>query len=253
MAAPPWLTSRRIAHRGLHQSHRHILENTEAAAEAAIAQGFGIECDLQASTDGEPVVFHDFTLDRLTRSTGALRDASASALRQVRFRGTAGHIPTLAEFLTLIAGRVPLICEIKSRFDGDMRLTDRTADLTQAYDGPVALKSFDPAVIAHLRDRAPKLSLPLGIVAVRAYDDPEWIGLSASAKHALSHFLHYPTTRPDFLSYFVEDLDTAVPFLLRQAAAIPVLAWTVRTKLQEEKARLFADQIIFEGFAPGSA
>jgi glycerophosphoryl diester phosphodiesterase len=253
MAAPPWLTSRRIAHRGLHQSHRHILENTEAAAEAAIAQGFAIECDLQASADGEPVVFHDFTLDRLTRSTGALRDASASALRQVRFKGTAGHIPTLAEFLTLIAGRVPLVCEIKSRFDGDMRLADRTADLAQAYGHPVALKSFDPAVIAHLRGRDPRLPLPLGIVALRAYDDAEWISLSAGAKHALSHFLHYPTTQPDFLSYFVEDLDTAVPFLLRRAAAIPVLAWTVRNKIQEEKARQFADQMIFEGFVPGSA
>jgi glycerophosphoryl diester phosphodiesterase len=253
MAAPAWLTSRRIAHRGLHQAHRHILENTEAAARAAIAHGFGIECDVQASADGEPVVFHDFTLDRLTRSTGALRDASASALRQVRFRGTAGHIPTLAEFFAIISGKVPLICEIKSRFDGDLRLADRTADLAQTYDGPIALKSFDPAVIAHLRHRTPTVALPLGVVAVRAYDDPEWINLTPRAKHALSHFLHYPSTRPDFLSYFVEDLDTAVPFLLRQAAALPVLAWTVRTKQQEEKARLFADQMIFEGFVPGSA
>jgi glycerophosphoryl diester phosphodiesterase len=251
MAAPEWLTRRKIAHRGLHQAQRHVLENTCAAAEAAIAHGFAIECDLQMSADGEPVIFHDFTLERLTHSQGAVRDSSAAQLAHVRFKSSPDSIPTLVEWLARIAGRMPLICEIKSCFNGDMRLAERTADLAATYDGPLALQSFDPAIIAHLRQRTAKT--PLGIVALCHYDDPEWESLSNGDKHALSQFLHYPTTQPDFLSYFVEDLDTAVPFLLRQAAALPVLAWTVRTKQQEEKASRFADQMIFEGFLPASA
>jgi glycerophosphoryl diester phosphodiesterase len=252
MAAPGWLISHKIAHRGLHQPQRHIVENTGAAAEAAIAHGFGIECDVQSSADGEPFVFHDFTLDRLTGTSGALADKSATFLDQIRLKSAAGPIPRLSDFLSLVAGRVPLFCEIKSRFDGDMRLAERTADLAAIYDGPMALKSFDPGIIAHLRNGALKRPMPLGMVALRQYDDPEWSCLSWSTKHELAHFLHYPTTRPDFLSYFVEDLDTAVPFLLRQTAAIPTLAWTVRTKAQREKADRFADQMIFEGFIPGA-
>jgi glycerophosphoryl diester phosphodiesterase len=250
---PPyaWLTSRKIAHRGLHRSERDIIENSLAAAAAAVAHRFAIECDLQASADGEAFVFHDFTLERLTEASGAVRERRAIELKQVAFAAAPGRIPTLAELLDNVAGQVPLICEIKSRFDGDMRLADRVFELAHRYRGPIALKSFDPGVIAHLRDKKTS-SLPLGVVGQCRYDDPEWHALPAHTRHALTHFLHFPSTRPDFLSYFVEDLDTAVPFLLRHAAATPVLAWTVRTQQQEEKAGRFADQMIFEGFVPRS-
>jgi glycerophosphoryl diester phosphodiesterase len=249
MAQHAWLTSRKIAHRGLHD--HQIIENSLAAAAAAVSQGFAIECDLQASADGEAFVFHDFTLDRLTRGSGAVCERRAIELKQVTFNTATGTIPTLNELLDRVAGQVPLICEIKSRFDGDMRLADRAFELARPYQGPIALKSFDPGVIAHLRDKKVS-SLPLGMVGQCRYDDPEWHMLADHARHALAHFLHFPSTRPDFLSYFVEDLDTAVPFLLRHAAATPVLAWTVRTKQQEEKAGRFADQMIFEGFVPRS-
>ena len=67
MSAPEWLVARPIAHRGLHDPAAGLIENTLAAADAAIAGGYAIECDVQDTADGEAVVFHDFTLDRLTR------------------------------------------------------------------------------------------------------------------------------------------------------------------------------------------
>lgn len=245
---PAWLTARPIAHRGLHDAALGLVENTLGAAEAAIAQNFAIECDVQLSRDGEAMVFHDFALERLTLGAGSLAAQDAAALRRLVLRGGAGHIPALPEFLAALAGRVPLICEIKSRFDGDMRLAERTLAAVQAQSGPVALKSFDPAVIAHLRNKS--AGIPLGMVAEAHYVHPEWDKLSAEMKVGLAQFLHYSDTRPDFLSWHVEDLPHATPNLFRAALRLPVMAWTVRRQEQRDRAAHWADQMVFEGFAP---
>ena len=158
--APGWLTARPIAHRGLHDKNAGIVENTPAAAEAAIAAGYAIECDVQLTRDGEAAVFHDDQLGRLLRAHGAVRDRTAAELAAMAFRDGDDRVPILGAFLALIAGRVPLICEIKSHFDGDMRLADRALAVAESYAGPLAFKSFDPAVIAHLRRRGAKQ--PLG-------------------------------------------------------------------------------------------
>jgi len=136
-----------------------------------------------------------------------------------------------------------------------MRLIERLTSLIGSYDGPLALKSFDPAIIVHLRTHPLLLAArprPLGVVGLCRYEDPEWAGIGAQDKHGLTHFLHFAESRPDFLSYYVEDLDTAVPFLLRQAAGLPVMGWTVRTAAQRRKAQQFADQMVFEGFVPSA-
>ena len=243
--APAWLTARPIAHRGLHDKTAGIVENTVSAAQAAIVRGYAVECDVQLTADGEAVVFHDATTGRLLQTGAVVAEASAAFLAALAFKSGADHVPTLAHFLAAIGGRVPLICEIKSGFDGDMRLTDRALAVGAAYAGPLAFKSFDPAVIAHLR--ALRADQPLGIVAERRYDDPEWDFLGATRKFELSNFLHFPQTRPDFLSFWIEDLPSAVPLLCRAGLGLPVMSWTIRTKEQQEKARLWADQIVFEG------
>ena len=116
------------------------------------------------------------------------------------------------------------------------------------YDGPLAIKSFDPAVIRHLRRLA--LPCPLGIVAEAAYDDSEWDPLSADLKRELAEVLHFGETRPDFLSYRVADLPHAIPYLCRTAIGLPVMTWTVRTDEQRRRAAVWADQMVFEGFVP---
>jgi glycerophosphoryl diester phosphodiesterase len=245
--APPWLTARPIAHRGLHDASRGVVENTLAAAEAAAAANLAIECDVQASADGEAMVFHDAALDRLTRSSGLLGEKSAREIKNIRFRSGAEKIPTFPELLAEIAGGTPIICEIKSAFDGDMRLADRIARYALDYSGPLALKSFDAAVIAHLRGEAHPPPCPLGIVAEAKYDHADWRVLSAEQRIIFANFLHYGETRPDFLSYCVDDLPNATPFLLRTLNATPVMAWTVRTPAQKRLAARWADQVVFEG------
>ena len=252
--APAWLTERPIAHRGLHDCGvGPLIENSPSAARAAIALGCAIECDVQLSKDGEAIVFHDFTLERLTAHSGRVEAFTTKELRSIRLKGGRGDaIATLPDFLSLIGGATPLVCEIKSRFDGDMRLAERVAACADGYGGPICIESFDPLVMAHLRHHQTALSIdhvPLGMVAQADYDeaDCEWSHLGAAEKHALSQFLHFEETRPEFLSYSLRDLPNAVPHLCRAGIGMPVTIWTVRTEADRATALRHGDQIVFEG------
>ena len=252
---PGWLMSRPIAHRGLHDIRAGVIENTTQAFDAAIARRCAIECDVQISADGEAIVFHDFTVERLTRADGRVDALTAQQLTALDFRDAPTRISTLSEACRMIAKRAPLIVEIKSRFNGDLRLADRVAAIASAYAGPLAIKSFDPAVMAHLRHNRRNLRIrytPLGMVAQSNYDEPceDWGHLDDEAKFALGNFLHYRETVPDFLSYCVDDMPDAVPMLCRSGIGMPVMTWTVRTPAQSAIARQWADQIIFEGAPP---
>jgi glycerophosphoryl diester phosphodiesterase len=246
--APDWLTARPIAHRGLHDREAGRPENTLAAAEAAVAHRFAIECDVQLSGDGEAMVFHDDALGRLTARQEAVREVSAAELATLAVGGSAERIPTLADLLARVRGRVPLVVEVKSRFEGDLRLAERTAAVVRDYAGPLALKSFDPAVVAALAGLAP--DRPRGIVAQADYDKPEYAALPEEVRRALGELLHLGESRPDFLSFRVADLPCAQAYLCRHLGGMPVMAWTVRDAEARAKAAAHADQMVFEGFAP---
>jgi glycerophosphoryl diester phosphodiesterase len=245
-SALPWLTARPIAHRGLHDAAQGIVENTASAAAAAIAGGYGIETDLQISIDGEAVVHHDDALGRLTDGAGALRDLSAADLKRVPFRATTDRMMTLGDLLDLAAGRVPLVIELKSRFDGDLRLAERAAKVLAGYRGPAAVMSLDPTPIIALRRIAPRLVR--GIVARRRYEPPQWKHLSPAQRFTLPLLLHGWKSRPAFVAYQVDDLATLPPRAARRIFGLPLLAWTVRTPQQQALAVRLADQAIFEGF-----
>src|ERR1700686_58828 len=132
-----WLTARPIAHRGLHDAARGIVENTASAVAAAIAARYGIEVDLQVSRDGDALVHHDDALGRLTEGSGPLADRSAAELKRIPFRATADRMMTLGELCDEVAGRATLVLEIKSRFDRDDRLVARVAQVLASYAGPV--------------------------------------------------------------------------------------------------------------------
>jgi glycerophosphoryl diester phosphodiesterase len=249
MSTLDWLVAKPIAHRGLHDKANGILENSITAADAAIAGGFGIECDVQLTADDEAVVFHDFNLDRLTGATGDVRARKASDLTRIGITGSKSDtIPLLSTFLDRIGGRVPLVVEIKSRFDGDMTLTRRTCEVLAAYSGPAVIKSFDPAIVAEVRRIAP--DIPRGIVAESHHTDKSYNSLTAEQKHALGNLLHFPESQPQFVSWRVMDLPSAAPFLARHLGRLPVMTWTVRTAEDRERASKHADQIVFEGFRP---
>lgn len=243
-----WLTARPIAHRGLHDAPVGAIENTATAFTAALDHGYGIECDLQVSADGEAMVYHDDALGRLTEGSGALCTLSAAAIKTVPFKATADRILTLEDLCELVAGRVPLLIELKSRFDGDLRLAGRAAAVLARYQGPAALMSFDPALVAALRATAPAIAR--GIVAARHNTDDDGRPLPVLQNLYLAQLLHAPKTRPQFVAYAVKDLPAAGPWLARHVFGLPLLTWTVRTDDDRRTAAAYADQIIFEGFRP---
>jgi glycerophosphoryl diester phosphodiesterase len=248
LPAPDWLTARPVAHRGLHDQARGIIENMPGAAQAAIECNFAIECDIQLTSDGEAMVHHDDVLGRLTEGSGALLGVTAAELKAVKFKDTAERMMSLSDLCALVKGRVPLVIEVKSHFDGDRKLVKRMAEVLSSYDGPAVGMSFDPDQVEALREFIP--ARPRGVVAERQYTEADWPEASAAQRRGMTHLRHFFRTRPDFVAYWVNELPAAAPWIARNFFGCPLLTWTVRTPEQRERAAKYADQMIFEGFLP---
>ncbi len=253
MSARP-LFDRPIAHRGLHDRASGIIENTASAFEAACRHGYTIECDVQLSRDGIPMIFHDDDLDRLTGVTGPVSAKSMAELGQIRLLDSAaGDTPQrFSEFLAQVDGRVLLQIELKQQ--PDQATTDVLAqtvlDALSAYRGPVTIESFDPRLLVALRKR--RAAYPLGIVTYD-YREPDWdTNLSDGTRFMLRHLLHWPATRFDFISCRDNSLDLPAVKLFR-SFGIPVTTWTIKSSAAALAVMGKADQIVFEGFLPPSA
>jgi glycerophosphoryl diester phosphodiesterase len=244
---------RPIAHRGLHDAAAGIIENTAPAFYAAIAEGYGIECDLRPASDGTPFVFHDFTLDRLIEASGPLEARTPRELAGLKYRNQDLGVLSYAEFLELVSGKVPLLVEIKSEWVAPSPPFLRAiVDLSLRYRGPLALMSFDPAVMAAVRELAPQMAR--GIVA-GDYGAHRWWGdrVSGERAYALTHLLESRQAAPSFYAYAVDDLPTPVTRFVREVMGLPLFTWTVRTKDQLQRAAAWADAPIFENCAPRAA
>jgi glycerophosphoryl diester phosphodiesterase len=246
MSSIDGLVARPVAHRGLHDG-RSIVENTPSAFAAAIAERYGIECDLQITADGEAMVHHDDALGRLTEGGARLDAMTAAELKRIPFRAGTDRMITLGELCDLAAGRSALFIELKSHFDRDLRLVNRTADVLSRYHGPAAVMSFDPMLMAALREIAP--TLRRGIVAEsRRHGRPD--PARAAARLELVYGGRVLRMRPQFVAYAVNDLPSVMTVIARKLFRLPILAWTVRNAMERQKAQRHADQMIFEGFRP---
>ena len=241
---------RPIAHRGLHDASKGIVENTVPAFAAAIARGYGIECDVRPAACGTPMVFHDLKLERLIEAEGLLAKRDAAALKGLSYRNAAGTMIDLGELMRLVSGRVPLLVEIKSEWETpDPRFLRAIATTAAAYDGPIALMSFDPAVMAAIRGIAP--GVPRGIVSGQFVGDCWWRGqLGPERAYSLTHLLESGPAAPDFYAYDVNALPSPVTRFTREVLGLPLFTWTVRSEEQRATAARWADAPIFEGYLP---
>lgn len=249
-ALPAAFLARPIAHRGLHDRAAGVIENSASAFARAMAAGYGIELDLQLSADGVAMVFHDDTLDRLTDQTGPLRGRDAAALGRIALGGAAAGdtIPTLAEVLDQVAGRVPLLIELKDQSGGSgagaTDLEQAVAKTLSGYRGDVAVMSFNPTMMAAMADLAPDLAR--GITSC-AFEPDDWPDLSAETCARLREIGSFEVVGASFISHDWHDLARPRVAALK-ARGVPILCWTVRSPEVEEVARQMADQITFEGY-----
>jgi glycerophosphoryl diester phosphodiesterase len=193
-----WLKGRDYAHRGLHGAG--VPENSLSAFSAAITRGMGIECDVQQTSDGRAVVFHDWDLDRLTGERGPVAARTVESLAQVTLGGGTDRIPGLHDLLVLIRGQVPVLIEIKTRRErrvAALCLAVRR-DL-EGYGGPVAVMGFDPRVSAWFRRHAPRVVRGLVVTEEGA----------RTASGGVRRRLALWQAKPDFLAYDVRDLPSA--------------------------------------------
>ncbi|MEM7596364.1 MAG: glycerophosphodiester phosphodiesterase family protein [Pseudomonadota bacterium] len=248
IALPDSFLARPIAHRALHDVSDHRPENSRAAIEAAIAGDYGIEIDLQLSRDNHAMVFHDYDLDRLTGQTGLVRDRDASELGQITLSGGSEAMPGLTDILDLVAGRVPLLIELKDQH-GEMGVTDgaleaAVAQVLSSYDGPAAVMSFNPNMVVTLAQLLPHH--PRGLVT-SGYEAQHWPHLPAATRDHLRDIPDFERAGCSFISHHAIDLGRPRVAGLR-AQSVPVLCWTIRSKAQEDAARKHSDNITFERY-----
>jgi glycerophosphoryl diester phosphodiesterase len=244
---PRGFHARPFAHRALHGPGRP--ENSRSAIDAAMTAGYGIEIDLQLSSDGQAVVFHDYALDRLTDARGPVRQRSAQDLAAIQLRESDEGIPTLSQVLDQVAGAVPLLIEIKDQ-DGALGpaigpLEEAAAACLADYPGPVAVMSFNPFSVARMGQLLP--DLPRGLTTC-AFDKADWPTVPQERLDALHPMPDLETLGADFISHQWDDLTNPV-VQAAKARGLRVFCWTIRSDTQQAEALANgADQVTFEGY-----
>ena len=238
-----------IAHRALHDRRAGRIENSPAAIRAALDHGYAIEIDLQLSQDGIPMVFHDDELDRLTTETGPVSARLAAELHAIRLKYSTDTIPTLAQVLEMVSGRVPLLVEIKSDWSPPrLKFLQTIAEIAKGYKGPIALMSFNMDVVVALGRLAPRV--PRGLVLGRHQVLKSWLARAGRAAEgtALSRILEGALDKVSFFAVDVNILKGAAAWRKQAGHDIPLFSWTIRTKRQRTTAARYADAPIFEGY-----
>jgi glycerophosphoryl diester phosphodiesterase len=241
-----WLVAKPIAHRGLHDEAKGLVENCESSFAAAIHNGFSIETDVELSKDGEAMIFHDDNVDRVLDAKGAVKSFTSAELKKMNYRQGRERIQTLGELVEQINGKTTLVVEIKSLWDDDFTLTDRALRVISGYNGPVCVMSFDPTLISRAAATYP--DVVRGITADRVID-PYYNMLPIAKRLSMQNYWHLPFSRPHFVSFDFSQLPFQ-PITQFRAAGHPILTWTIHSDEQAAVARRYCDQITFENFVP---
>lgn len=234
----------KYAHRGLHDETK--AENSMSAFKAAKDHGYGIELDVRLSKDGELVVFHDDDLTRVVGKEGKVKDFTAEELSKMSLLGTSDGIPTFREVLDLIDGSVPLLVELKVLI-GESGVAEKFVEVIEGYKGDYIVESFNPVALRTLRKLRPDVLR--GILSMEYSKEERYKGklLYSLAEKLMLNFI----MRPDFIAYDHRGHSVKNLRFLRRSFGTPLIAWTVRTPEEGEKAISHGfDTVIFEGYIP---
>ena len=213
------------AHRGLHSES--LPENSIGAFEAATEKGIGIELDIQLSKDGIPMVFHDDNLSRVCGIDAPLSKFTADELCQMKLLDTEYTIPTFAETLSVINGRVPILVEFKP---GNMELCRRGCDMLDNYNGKFCVESFDSILLGMIRRYRPEFSRGQLVGNMFKSRNPKNPILKFLLTFAMLNFI----SRPDFIAADKALKHNLSIGICRRIAKAPVFVWTVKSNGEHE-------------------
>jgi glycerophosphoryl diester phosphodiesterase len=233
-----------FAHRGLWDLSRGVAENSIPAFRAAVENGYGIELDVHLSKDGQLVVFHDDTLDRLCGIHGTVESKSYDELKTLPLSGTDNHMPLLSDVLTIVDGKVPLLIELKL-LSTSCRLCERTMELLSAYHGEYLIESFNPFALLWFRTHHPEV--PRGQLSSRYSPS---LGLNPLIRIASTTLVENVISRPHFIAYNHKTDNVLGLRICRRIFHAPCFAWTVRSEADAKQCSPRYDAIIFEHFLP---
>ena len=231
-----FLGSALIAHRGLHSVG--VPENSLASFGAAVRKGYIIELDVHVLADGNVVVFHDDTLERICGVDVAIKDLTLRKIRKYRLAETEESIPLLKDILSLVNGAVPVVIELK--YDAPVGVLEKALiPILNKYEGKYALKSFDPRIVRNLR----KIfrDEPVG----QLYSSEIFKDVTGFKKWIFKRAIDWSMRRSDFVSVDQNDLEEPIINTLR-AFGKPILAWTIKSTDERLAAVKLADNCICE-------
>ncbi len=234
-----------IAHRGLF-NNEDIVENSLLAFKKAKENGYGIELDVQMTSDGKLVVFHDESLNRICGIDKNLRDCSYDELLSYNLLNTNDKIPLFKDVLDILDRNVPLIVEIKSEGDS-IKTCDEAAELLKSYDLNYTMESFSPIVVLHLRKKYKEIIR--GQLAYNMLKD-ENEHSSLWAKFRCTYLLNNYLTRPDYVAYDIKNMGNLSFRIISKLYKGECVAWTIKNKEQLEESRKYYQQFIFDSFRP---
>ena len=216
--APDEILMRDYAHRGLHGEN--VPENSLTAFENACKAGYGIELDVQLSRDGVVMVFHDYSLLRMTGRDQKLSELDAAELTAICLMETTETVPTFEQVLELVDGRVPLLVELKGE-ELDVSLCEKVAELLGNYKGAYCIESFNPLLVGNMKKRS-LLNIALTAMALNV------------------------VARPDFIAYNKEDRASLPVKISTGLYRAPKFVWTVNTREELDTAHKNSELAIFE-------
>lgn len=238
----------RYAHRGLYDNDSGIPENSLTAFRLAVEGGYGIELDLHLTTDGQLVVFHDDTLTRICGIPGRVDEHSYAELQQFSLLGTGERIPLFSEVLAIVAGKIPMIVEVKYQKNYDA-LCAAMMELLRDYKGMYCVESFHPFVVLWMKKHHPEIAR--GLLSSRFQPQDSASGHVSFGMWLSQELLFNFLIRPHFIAYNHESAPGVLGFrLCRSLWHAPAVAWTVRSEEQEAAARHRFDVVIFEHYRP---
>ena len=231
---------RNFAHRGLHDIEAGIPENSIPAFKAAAEAGYGIELDVQLSKDGQVVVFHDDTVDRMCEAKGRVDSFDYAELKEMKLLNTNETIPLFTEVLDVVKeGTGPLIVELKNG-PNNGELCEKTLAILKEYTGVYCIESFNPLIVNWFKKNAPYIFR--GQLATKKEN---YKGYANSLASILANCTLCAINKPDFIAY--ENIKRPRKVLAYRRKGVMLMAWTSKEPDVDQAQN---DAVIFEGYRP---